>query len=71
MRFKFAILSGMLFAITSCARNSTTLAIRTSEFKYNPPVWTVPTGQPVRLINEGSEEHVGLIQVGQASDNAI
>lgn len=54
-----AVLLGLMLAITSCAAYTTTLSIRTSEFKYEPPVWTVTAGQrvTVRLINDGNAEH--------------
>lgn len=59
MKTRIIALIGMLLVLASCASSSTTLSIRTSEFKYDPPQWTVPTGQrvTVRLINDGNEEH--------------
>lgn len=59
-----ALIAGaLLFALTACGGNSNTIAVTTTDFKFDPQTWTVSAGKAVTLTltNKGANEHEWVV----------
>lgn len=58
------LLLALSFVLSACGSSSgTTLNVTVNEFSYSPSAFTVPAGQPVKLVvkNSGAVEHEFVI----------
>jgi plastocyanin len=63
------IVGALLFGLTACGGSSNTIAVTTTDFKFDAQSWTVSAGQEVTLTitNKGANEHEWvLLKMGTA-----